>query len=245
MKPSVDFATFVYSGDAHRLYAPGQFRRQVESNCYPFNKIIVVHQKTQPANYPPLEDLGIEVIKPIIVGDMHINKILTSYGIDITRPQYSSDTDKHHQWKHHVVNHLCAASVSEADYIVFADNDCWMKEPINWIDKAIETLKTYPDCFLVSPNDGEPERKTWRMSQQMFMVRLEDFKKVNWNQPGFTGNVRDYDTMPQYHAMGEGRLEYYCRSVGKYRYVLEPKYRYYHWNRTNAKDLFEIDPTKY
>jgi len=36
----VDFATFCYSGDAHRLHAPGQLQKQVESNGYPFNRII-------------------------------------------------------------------------------------------------------------------------------------------------------------------------------------------------------------
>lgn len=242
--PKIDFATFCYSGDSHRLHAPGQFRRQVMSNCYQFNQLIVVYQKCQPGNYK-LEDLGMPIIKPMIVGNNHINKILKSFGVDTNKKQYESPTDTHHQWKYHVVNHLCATSVSEADYIVFADNDCWMKEPINWVDKAIETLENNSDCFIVSPNDGEQQRKTLRMSQQMFMVRREDFINADWNQPGFSGNVRDYDTMPEYHAFIEGRMEYHCRNVGKYRYVLEPKYRYWHMNKLTPDDLFELDYSKY
>jgi hypothetical protein len=250
---TVDFCTFVYSGDAHRLYAPGQFKRQVMSNEYKFDNLIVVHQKCQPGNYPPLEDLGMAIIKPMIIGDNHINKILKSYGIDLSRPQYESSTDSHHAWKNHVVNHLCGASVSEADYIVFADNDCWIKDQLcfhnkelhSWVTVAQHILEDVKDCFIVSPNDGEPERQTLRMSQQMFMVRREDFINADFNQPGFSGNVRDYDTMPQYHSMLEGRMEYYCRSVNKFRWVMDSDYRYWHFNRTNEQDLLELDYSKY
>lgn len=243
--PTCDFITFVYSGDIHRLYAPGQFKRQVLSNDYKFDNLIVVHQKCQPGNYPPLEDLGMPIIKPMIVGDNHINKILKSYGIDLSRPQYESSTDSHHAWKNHVVNHLCGASVSEADYIVFADNDCFMKYPINWVDKAIETIENNSDCFIVSPNDGEPERKILRMSQQMFLVRREDFINADFNQPGFDGDVTKMDTMPEYAGMLEGRLHFYCKSVNKFRYVLNDDYRYWHFNRTNKDDLLELDYSKY
>ena len=48
----VDFATFCYSGDAHRLHSPGQLKRQVESNNYDFDTIrssMVEYMKT---NYP-------------------------------------------------------------------------------------------------------------------------------------------------------------------------------------------------
>lgn len=245
MNKTVDFITFVYTGDTHRLYAPGQFRRQVLSNEYKFNNLIVVHQKTQPGNYPPLEDLGMPIIKPLIVGDNHINKILKSYNIDLTRKQYESNTDSHHAWKNHVVNHLCGASVSDAEYIVFVDNDCLMKYPINWIDRGIYILETNRDVFIVSPNDGEPERKTQRMSQQMFLVRREDFINADFNQPGFDGDVTKMDTMPEYAGMLEGRMHFHCVDKNLYRYVLNEKYRYWHCNRLTADDLLELDYSKY
>lgn len=242
----IDFATFCFQGDAHRLHAPGQFRRQVMSNCYDFNQLIVVYQKIQPANYPPLEDLGMPIIKPMIIGDMHINKILKSFGVDIEKKQYESSTDTHHQWKYHVVNHLCAASVSDADYIVFCDNDCWMLNPINWIDIAVKTFEDNTDCFIVSPNDGEPQRCALRMSQQMFMVRLDDFKNMDFNQPGWDGNVNvPGGPFPEYFSLLEGRMELYCRVVKKFRYVLSSEFRYWHFNRHNDKGLFQLDCSKY
>ena len=250
---TVDFATFCYKGDIHRLHQPGQFKRQVSSNYYDFNKLIVVYQNIQPVNQIPLDDLDIPTIYPLITGESYINKILQWYNIDIVKPQYQSDIDHHHQWKYHVVNHLLAAACSEADYIVFADNDCWIKnQPCfidkklpSWVDKGIQLIQNNSDCFMVSPNDGELGRKTLIMSQQMFLVKRKDFINANFNQPGFTGNIKDYDTMPEYHSMLEGRIHYHCKNVNKYRYVLSPEYRYWHFNRLTKDDLFELDYSKY
>ncbi len=219
----VDFATFCHKGDVHRLYAPGQFKRQVESNNHSFDTVIVVYQNCDPQDYPFDRSAKQVVIR-------NIDHELSRFGIDIDKPQYVSDTDKAHTWKHHVVNHIKAIQNTNADYIVFADNDCWMvrqPEGKSWVEYGIELLQSNRDIFIVSPNDGEPERKTLRMSQQMFLVRVNEFRNANFNQPGYTGDPRDYDTMPEYHAMNEGRMEYHCRESGQHRYVLGPEFRYF------------------
>lgn len=246
MSPSVDFATFCYSGDAHRLHAPGQLKRQVESNNYPFNEVIVIHQLCAPTffrdcNFP---------ISIYAIDDL--DQVLRTFNIDIDKPQYVSPTDKAHTWKNHTANHLAAVMRSSAEYIVFADNDCWMVSqpvntwPENWVELGIDILANNPDIFIVSPNDGEPERRTQVISQQMFMARTEEFRQADFNQPGYSGNPRDYPEMPEYHAMGEGRMHYYCKATGKYRYVLPPEYRYWHFNRINPEtNHFEMDLSKY
>lgn len=244
---TIDFATFCFKGDAHRLYAPGQLRRQVESNNYRFNRIIVVHQCCNPADFGGFD--GLEVAAPIIEDEAHIDRILTEASIDLSRPQYESDTDHAHRWRYHVVNHLWAARNSEADYIVFADSDCWMvRQPagVSWVDMGLAILRSNPDIFIVSPNDGEPARKTQRMSQQMFMVKVEDFLFADWNQPGWDGNVNvPGGPFPEYWSLLEGRMELYCKIVGRHRYVLPPEYRYWHHNKLTPEGYFETDRTKY
>jgi len=247
---TVDFSTFCYAGDAHRLHAPGQLRRQVESNNYPFDEVIVVYQECNPDNYPPLHcsyPVGLAVVDDI-------DSILRASGIDLNREQYSSSVDKHHTWKQHVVNHLMAVYVSESDYIVFADNDCWMvrqphsaqsKWPDTWVARGIDILASNPDIFIVSPNDGEPERKTQVISQQMFMARTNEFREADFNQSGYSGNPRDYPEMPEYHAMLEGRIHYYCKAMDKYRYVLSPEYRYFHHNRLNEDGTYKMNYSDY
>lgn len=244
--PTVDFATFCFAGDAHRLHAPGQLDKQVSSNNYPFNRAIVVYQNCDPNDYAyPYCTYS---INQVVIGN--IDAILKSSGIDLNREQYQSPTDKHHSWKNHVVNHLMAVNVSRSDYIVFADNDCWMvRQPSlgkSWVEYGIEILANNPDVFIVSPNDGEEERETQVMSQQMFMARTDEFRNANLNQPGYSGNPRDYPEMPEYHAMLEGRIHHYCKATGKFRYVLPPEYRYWHFNRINAEtNHFEMDLSKY
>ncbi len=235
----VDFATFCYEGDAERLHAPGQLNKQVMSNGYPFDNTKVVYQNCNPLDYRLLN------IWQASIED--IDYELSSFGIDIGKDQYVSDTDKAHTWKNHVVNHVVAIQYTNADYIVFADNDCWMvKQPEgkSWVEAGIAKMENNPDIFIVSPNDGEPERKTLRMSQQMFLARVDEFKNANFNQPGYSGNPNDYDTMPEYHAMLEGRMDYHCQQSGQCRYVLGPEYRYFHHNRLTADGHFDTDYEK-
>lgn len=249
-KYKVDFATFCHKGDAHRLHAPGQLKKQVESNGYDFNKVIVIYQECNPLDYPPL-DYPAE--SAVIIS---VDNVLSNLGVDISKPQYTSNTDKAHIWKYHVVNHLAAVHRSQSDYIVFADNDCWMvrqPEGQSWITRGIEILQNAintvggkRDIFIVSPNDGEPERVTRRMSQQMFLARTDEFRNADFNQPGWDGNVNiPGGPMPEYWGMLEGRIELYCRATGLFRFVLGPEYRYWHFNRLGTDGLFETDMSKY
>jgi hypothetical protein len=119
-------------------------------------------------------------------------------------------------------------------------------EHTSWIERGIEILQAMPEIFIISPNDGEPERKTQRMSQQMFLARVNEFRHADFNQPGWDGNVNiPGGPMPEYWAMLEGRMELHCRATGQYRYVLGSEYRYYHFNRLRADGHFETDTSKY
>jgi hypothetical protein len=144
----VDFATFCHAGDAHRLHAPGQLKRQVESNNYPFSLVHVVYQKVR------MDDWQLELTDQALSRSeiQSITDDLVRAGIDIFQPQYQGDHA--HEWQYHVVNHLHAIERSFADYIVFADNDCWMvRQPagVSWVNRGIEILESDPDVFIVSP----------------------------------------------------------------------------------------------
>jgi len=240
----VDFATFCYAGDAHRLHAPGQLKKQVQSNDYFFDNVLLVYQGVG-SGWVDL-DVGYEV-RQLIFSQSHFDEILTKSKLDINKPQYQSPTDTHHNWKNHVVNHLAAIQQSTADYIVFADNDCWIgtNTITSWVELGIEILEGKNDIFIVSPNDGEPERMTQRISQQMFLVNVEKFRNMDFNQPGWDGNVNiPNGPMPEYHAMLEGRIHHYCVANGLHRYVLGPDYRYFHHNVIKADGTFDTDYKK-
>ena len=248
-KYKVDFATFCHAGDAHRLHAPGQLKMQISSNGYNFNEIIIIYQnKRFPCfDYLDIMDDGRYLIDRCQVVDPVLT--LRELGVNIDKPQYISSTDQAHTWENHVVNHLAAVSRSAADYIVFADNDCWMvRQPkgLSWVTKGIEILEGSPETFIVSPNDGEPARSTQRMSQQMFLARVDEFRNADFDQPGWDGNVNiPGGPMPEYWAMLEGRMELYCRMTRQYRQVLGPEYRYWHHNILTTDGFIETDLSKY
>jgi hypothetical protein len=240
---SVTFATFCHAGDALKLHAPGQLRKQVESNSYAFDEILVMYQLCNPDFYKPL--VPYLPITQVEITD--IDDTLRAFEIDIDKPQYISPTDKIHRWKYHVVNHLKAISEATTDYIVFADADCWMVSQLqSWVQFGIEKLEADKNIFIVSPNDGEPERLTRRMSQQMFMARVEEFRRANFNQPRWDGNVNiSGGPLPEYWAMLEGRMELHCRVTNQWRYVCPPEYRYWHHNKITTDGLFETDYSKW
>lgn len=249
----VDFATFCHKNDAHRLHKPGQLKKQVESNGYQFNKVYVIHQQCEPLDHenPHFWDFSNMPVDIYVIKDF--NEILKTFDIDLTG-QYTSTTDNAHHWKNHVVNHLAAIQRSDADYIIFADNDCWMiRQPkdndfslYSWVEVGIHILEDMPEIFIVSPNDGEPERKTGRMSQQMFLARVNEFRNADFNQPSWDGNANvPGGPMPEYWAMLEGRMELHCWATGQYRYVLGSEYRYWHHNRLTVDGHFETDLSKY
>jgi hypothetical protein len=194
---------------------------------------------------PPIDKL---IHFDIIENENQIDRILQRRGIKL-EGQYASNTDNHHTWKRHVVNHVFACELSSAEFIVFADADCWIRyqpDRTNWIERGIYILKENKDVFIVSPNDGGHERKTQRMSQQMFLVRRSMFAHANLNQPGWDGNTNiPGGPMPEYWGMLEGRMELHCQNKNTYRYVLGPEYRYWHHNRKNSKGNFETNYGKY
>jgi hypothetical protein len=173
----VDFATFCHRGDVHRLHEHGQFKRQVESNGYEFNEVLVIYQKHESEQF-----LFLACNYPVCIYTIFdFDEILETFGIDLSKSQYASQTDQAHYWKYHVVNHLKAISESSADYIVFADNDCWMvrqPEGKSWVDVGIKYLQSHPEIFIVSPSDGERQRMTQRFSQQMFLARVDEFRNA-------------------------------------------------------------------
>ncbi len=241
----IDFATFCHKGDAPRLHKPNQLRSQVLSNEYLFDEVIVIHQQCDPNDYEPFTWNMSYPLFLYRIDDLDL--ILNAFEIDIDKPQYVSSVDKTHFWKNHVVNHLAAVQRSTSDYMVFADADCWIiRQSNSWVDKAISILESQPDVFLVSPNDGEESRIIQRMSQQMFMVRTEEFRNMDFNQPGWDGNPHvPGGPFPEYWSLLEGRMEIYCKYVNRYRYVLSSEYRYWHHNRFNENGEFETRYEKY
>lgn len=234
---SVTLATHCHSRDLPRLHAPGVLEELISCHGYPFNEILVIHQRCG--------DLPYEVpqgVKVLDISEQDYEPVLASFGIPHEDPALSEITHGWNwQWyyEHHCVNHCKEILEATSDYVVFNDADCRIiSQPDSWIDRAIDILETYGDVFMVSPSDGGHEvekllpdgtRCVRTTSQQLFIadrarLRRMDFSQLPWNgkfdAPG--------GPMQEWYGMMEGHLGRWMKKYNLYRAILPEKYRYWH-----------------
>ena len=79
---------------------------------------------------------------------------------------------------------------------------------------------------MVSPSDGGAERQTLIMSQQLFVCDRKRLQSINFDLP-FTG-FKDGGPFAEFYFMLEGKIARYMEQNGLYRFVMDPRYRYWH-----------------
>src|SRR3990167_5699404 len=187
---SVALATHCHSRDLPRLHAPGVLEELVNCHNYPFDEVIIVHQRTgdMTFNYP----FNIKDVRIIKIEEEDYSGILSRFGMnpdDVGLASITHGWDWQWWWQHHCVNHLTEISESKCDYIVFNDADCRIKsQPSSWVQKGIDLLNNHPEIFMISPSDGghdfiykwsDETRLLQMTSQQLFMLRTKDAKTLN------------------------------------------------------------------
>jgi hypothetical protein len=245
--PTVTFSTHCYEGDRDKLYK--NLPAIVKSHDYKFDEIQIVHQRCE-NTYKQIHDAS----KPIIYGMplKHIgithptgyNRLLQKFNIPTEDPRADEIThgpDSAHYWKHHCVNHLAGLESATSEYIVFSDSDCIMirNEPYSWIDEGIKMLENNPEVFVVSPSDGNP-CLTWLMSQQLFLIRRQDFLDMDFNC--WDGKFIEGGPFQEFYPMMEGRISMYMRKHNLYRQVLTSNWRWFHdWeHHKEPKELYDL-----
>ncbi len=222
-KPTVAYATFCCAKDRRR--ALDNAAEHYQSHRYAFKNRIMLFQRCEP-------DLLGPSICATEIKEEDYPTILGAYGIKYPDPVLDELTHgwgAPHFWAHHMVNHLRAAQLASADYIVFADADCYMKDqPENesWVDKAIGLLELNPHIFVVSPNDGGDERPERIMSQQMFIVNRAKFMAMDFIP--WDGTKIEGGPFQEYYGLLEGWIHRHMEKNHLCRYVLPPNFRYWH-----------------
>lgn len=236
--PKVDLITFCCPKDIHRLHEYGVLDNLVSSHQYDFENVSVVHQRCQGIEYRPFDNPDVWILEsenfPFILQDFKLPET------DIVADEYTHGPSAAHYWKWHVINHLIGLSVSRADYIVFTDCDCTIKDSDpnrSWVEEGISILKKYADVLIVSPSDGGfmaerrvPEaRLTQNISQQVFLCERERLLQVDFNVAWNWEFIAPGGPMQEYYYMLEGRLWRYMHKHNLWRAILPDKWRYWHW----------------
>lgn len=239
---SVCLATHCHSRDLPRLHASGVLEELIDCHQYPFDEILVVHQRTGDLPYELPNDDRIRVLD---IATEDYETILAEFGIDWQDPALTEIT---HGWDwqwffaHHCINHCLEILESNSDYIVFNDADCRItKQPPNdnWIKRGIEILENHPEVFIVSPSDGGHEfthrliddtRLTTTTSQQLFMGKRERMLEMNFADLPWNGQFdAPYGPMQEWYGMWEGHMgRWMVHKGGLFRAILPEEYRYWH-----------------
>lgn len=238
---TVTLATHCHARDLPRLHAPGVLEDLIGCHNYPFDEILVTHQRTGDLEFTVPNDSRIQVLDIL---EEDYEWILGKFGIPHNDPALSEIT---HGWswqwyyEHHCVNHCIEILEAKSDYIVFNDADCRIiAQPAgqSWVRQGVHLLETHPEIFVVSPSDGGHEfnerldddtRLTQTMSQQLFMGRAGELKALDFTNLQWDGNYdAPYGPMQEFYGLFEGWLWRYMRANNKYRAILPELFRYWH-----------------
>lgn len=241
----VDYITFCHSKDYKRLHSPGTLKKNIASHKWGFGKKILIHQRLRGIEPKP-RDLSNEITNLLVLETEDYPQILSLYNIpenDEKADEYTHGPTAPHYWKWHVINHLIGLTVSQADYIVFSDADCYMKEqPVDtsWVGLGIALLKEKKDILIVSPSDGASMaektldttfgtvRLTQNVSQQMFLCERKRLAQIDFNIPWDWEKLAPGEPFQEYYYLLEGRIWRFMEKFGLYRAILPKNFRYWH-----------------
>lgn len=236
--PTVTLATHCHFRDLPRLHAPGVLEELIDSHQYPFDEILVVHQRCPGIPYALPQDREVKILN-VLEEDYPF--LLAQFGMnpnDTHLDEITHGWTWQWYWKHHCVNHLKEILEATSDYIVFNDADCRIKsQPSSWVYEAIRILEKYPDIFMVSPSDGgfdfdhvldNGARALKMTSQQLFMSRTKDVKALDFRNLQWDGTFIQGGPMQEFYGLFEGWLYRYMRANNLYRAILPEQWRYWH-----------------
>lgn len=237
--PTVTLATHCHTRDLPRLHAPGELESLIDSHAYPFDEILVTHQRCGDLPYSLPPNRRIRVLN-ILEEDYPI--LLSHFGMnpdDARLDEITHGWSWQWYWKHHCVNHLKEILAATSDYIVFSDADCRIqKQPSSWVIEAIKILEAHPDIFVVSPSDGGHEfeyfidggvRAVRMTSQQLFVGRHKQLLEMDFTYLQWDGHFISGGPMAEWYGMLEGWLYRYMRKHDLYRAMLPEAWRYWHY----------------
>lgn len=235
--PTVSFITFCHPPHLERLHKKGVLWNILAGHRHKFDEVLLVHQRCRGLEYRPIAELP-EV--RILESEDYYPQIFGEFGIQWPDPvldELTHGPEASHFWAWHSLNHLIGLKEAKSEYIVFADCDTEIiKSGIKtWVQVGIEILENRRDVFCVSPSDGGDERMTQNMSQQLFLVEAARMRSANLGLPWNGKFDAPGGPMQEYYGMMEGRIGRLLTTYQMWRYVLPPRWRYWHYGDWQPK----------
>lgn len=219
MEEHVDLVVNAFERNCRRVLAPGFFPEIERQNLRPFaRKIALINNvvdKTEVENLAKkLVELG-DINAYYFVAD-YINDALKMAGLtvrDLGRIPHYTDCS------------LVAVYLAK-DWLLYWDGEIRLKEPVNWIDPAIELFKKDSRIFVANPNWCFPglDDETWEtkgsfalgygLSDQCYLVKKSDIGRPIYK---YRAPISLRYPMIQIEKIFEARLDSYMRTHNRLR----------------------------
>jgi len=188
----VTFATSCYEKDwLYILLHPEYLRvKQIERHCYPFAERLLVINNIDPKNLPEVcraaqRHLDNGTLTKIVFAEQIADEVFSFF--QLQRSDFSND------WLYYnALAPLAAIYSCQTEYLLYMTGDSSLNRPIPWIDEAIHRMKNedrykvanltwndkYEEALREADGmDGPFFVASRGFSDQMFLVRAEDFKQ--------------------------------------------------------------------
>tara|TARA_B100000029_G_scaffold504126_1_gene582419 strand:- start:306 stop:1061 length:756 start_codon:yes stop_codon:yes gene_type:complete len=241
MNHKIKIETKCWERDWEILLKTNRIQKMVEYNCYPFSNISLLINNVKNIDKVKLyADKLIEksIISEYIVVDDYAKETLDFF--NLSKKQLGIGY-------FYSIAELVGIYLSKEDFILHFSSDTFLKEKVDWIDKAIPYLDKKNKVANLSWNNKFDEAKnesisenddfyySYGFSDQMYLIRTEDFKKQIYNQKHV-----DSDRYPKYGGeLFEKRIDSWLRN-NQYCRLTYKHSSYFHKNFPSSKIAINI-----
>lgn len=200
--PGVTFATSVWEQDWEKILCHPTYLKemQIARHCFSFEKkILVINNVKDPAKVVKVaEERKKEgILTDVIVAKDYESSLLSFFQLE--RKDFRKGVDAHlypnvtDDWVfYNATGPLAAIYFCQTPYLLYMTGDSHLKEPVQWIEKAITLMERNPKykvSNLTWNNDYQGAKKeSFRkkkdffvakegFSDQCFLVRMSDFQR--------------------------------------------------------------------
>jgi hypothetical protein len=184
MKPTVTFATSCWEKDWRQILLTPDYMAvgQIGNHSFPFaERLLIINN---------VDDL--EAVKRAAQEKVEQGILTRCVAASDVLPHFELKRADFNDWQYYnALGPLNAIKEAKSDYLLFVTGDVYLKEPVNWIEKAIRFMEKDRNVKVANLTwnnnykeaKKESYRKTWNFfvanqgfSDQMFLVRCADFK---------------------------------------------------------------------
>jgi len=183
MLKTVTFATACWERDWKFLLNDPNYLsvHQIQNHLFPFAERLLIINNVQ----------DLEAVKK--AADAKVKEgVLTRYVVaEDVLPFFELQRSDFNDWQYYnALAPLNAIYHCQSDYLLYHTGDVYLKEPVQWIDRALAFMEKDPNKkvanLLWNDNYKEAKKESWRQtwnffvsksgfSDQMFLVKKEDF----------------------------------------------------------------------